>query len=202
MTTDPPPPLGQPIVALHLVAAQLRPDAPTDAVALAVERARALASVPGVRSVLVGRSEAQLVVATWLDDRAALDAFAASQPHMRFVMQGLAPVIQGMWSAAVETGTPPPEATPHALWAFAVPATDSVYEWQVREVLQQIDASPGVAATGSTFEERERFRAAGIVLLDDAATLAAFASRLAQARDAWAETLGPLQEALVPALPA
>lgn len=197
MSTAPPPP-----AALHLVVAQLRPEASPDAVALAVQRARALAGAPGVRSVLLGRSLAQLVVATWLDDREALDAFAASQPHMIFVMQGLAPVISGMWSASVETATPPPQTTPDALWAFAVPATDGVYEWQVREVLQAIAASPGAVAAGSTFEERERFRAAGIVLFPDTATRSAFEARLAQTRQAWVETVGSLEEALVPGLTA
>lgn len=187
---------------LHVVVASLRADAPAEAVARAVDAARALTGAPGVEAVVVGRSDTQVVVATWLGGRAALEAFAASPPHMAFVMQGLAPVIRGMWSAAVEAQTPPPAAGDvAALWAFALPETEGVYEWQVRDLLARIQTLPGTAAAGPTVEERERYRAGGVVCVPESER-GAFASRLDAARSEWHAVVGMLEEALVAVLPA
>ena len=183
---------------VHIIAATFRADAPADDVELATSRARDLRGAPGVIEVLIGRSEERLVVATWLPGRGALDEFAASSAHMAFIMQGLAPVIRGIWSAAVETDTLPPSMPPTTLWAFAVPEHDGVYEWQVRQLLEQIDALPGVAATGQTVEERERFRAGGVVTLT--AADADFNARLDAARGGWTEVVGVIEEALVSVL--
>lgn len=187
---------------LHVVAARLRDDAPDEAVVRAVEAARALHEAPGVETVMVGRSGDQLVVATWLDGREALEPFASSRPHMAFVMQGLAPAIRGMWSAAVESDTPPPAANDVAtLWAFALPEAEGVYEWQVRDLLTRVEELPGTAAVGPTVEERERYRAGGVVCISAAAS-ADFASRLESARAEWLDLIGSVEEASVAVLPA
>lgn len=180
--------------ALHVVAARLREDAPLEGVARAIEAARALSDAPGVETVVVARSEERLVVATWLAGRQALDAFAESRPHMTFVMQGLAPVIRGMWSAAIEAACDLPPADTTAVWAFALPTTEGVFEWQVRDLLAAVEAMPGSAVTGPTVEERERYRAGGVVCLS-AASMAAFAEALPASRTAWAEAAGAVEEA-------
>lgn len=180
--------------ALHIIAARLREDAPLEGVARAIEAARSLSDAPGVETVVVARSEDRLVVATWLEGRQALDAFAESRPHMTFIMQGLAPVIRGMWSAAIEAACDLPPSDTTALWAFALPTTEGVFEWQVRDLLAAVETMPGSAVTGPTVEERERYRAGGVVCLD-APDVAAFDAALRGARDGW----GALAEALVEA---
>ena len=184
---------------LHLVVATLKDDAPPNDVGRAVARARELRAVPGVLGVVVGRSEDRLAVATWLAGREALEQFASSPAHMAFVMQGLAPVIRSMWSAAVETGTLPPPARPLYLWAFALPEREGVYEWQVRQLLDAIKTLPGLAAVGRTVEERERFRAGGVVALT--ASDQEFAALLNATRSRWLDLVGPLEETLAPVLP-
>lgn len=182
--------------------ASLRPDAPGEAVARAVDAARALHEAPGVEAVTIGRSDERLVVATWLGGREALEAFASSRPHMAFVMQGLAPVIRGMWSAAVESDTaPPPPDAVAALWSFALPEAEGVYEWQVRDLLARIEALPGTAAVGPTVEERERYRAGGLVWVPESLR-AEFIVSLEVAREAWSDLVGPVEEAQVSVLPA
>lgn len=185
--------------ALHVVAARLREDADADAVTRAIEAARALGEAPGVETVLVARSDAQLIVATWLEGRQALDAFAESRAHMTFVMQGLAPVIRGMWSAAVEAECAPPPDETSALWAFALPTTDGVFEWQVRDLLAAVEAMPGDAVTGPTVEERERYRAGGVVCLTPASA-PGFAAALPANRAAWAAVTGIVEEAIADVL--
>jgi hypothetical protein len=167
------------------------------AIRRAEEAAHALISAPGAEAVLVGRSDERLVVATWLEGRDVLEPFAASSPHMTFIMQGLAPVISGMWSVAVEAeGTaPPPDVT--SLWAWALPEREAVYEWQVRDLLATVQSLPGVATAGPTVEERERFRAGGAVCVASS-LYADFAQRLDGARRIWTPVVGPLEEALVP----
>lgn len=188
-----PPPAGPRVV--HVVCATVRPDAPADAVEHALDLARAMDAAPGARRVLCGADGGVVVAATWLDGRAALEPFAASPPHMAFVMRGLAPCIRGMWSAGVETDAPPPEA-PAALWAFAVRDAETLYEWQVRDFVLAVEALPGHAAAGPTFEERDRYRAGGVVALSsgDAET---FQAVLTTARGTWGEIAGLLVEGFV-----
>ncbi|RLT27034.1 MAG: hypothetical protein DWI48_04640 [Chloroflexi bacterium] len=117
------------------------------------------------------------------------------------MMQGLAPVIRGMWSAAIEADCDLPPADTAALWAFALPTTEGVYEWQVRDLLAAIEAMPGTATTGPTVEERERYRAGGLLCLT-ATERAALEAALPEARTQWAEAAGgAVEEALADVLP-
>lgn len=153
-------------VAMHIVAAQLRPDASTETRSDLLSLAEALASIEEVDAVMVGHTKDEFVTATWLRDRDSLEAFAAAPEHMRFVMEGLAVATTGMWSTSIVTEHRPPEHA-SSLWAFALPAVDGVYEWQVRETLATIEALPGETACGPTIEARDRYRAAGVVGLTD-----------------------------------
>ncbi len=198
---------------LHLIVGSLPAGAEQDArLAAALDLGGALAGAPGVRAALLGRSAEHVVAACWLDGPAALDPFAESAPHMAFVMRGLAPLVRGMWSASVATDAPLPAggADPAdlddldavaALWALAVPERAGVYEWEVRSLLDGIAALPGRAVTGPTVEERERFRAGGVVALR-ADELAPFQQALEAARAGWPAFATELEEALVPVLPA
>jgi hypothetical protein len=155
------------VPVVHLIAAHLRLDATPEAVAHASAAATALEGAPGVDACVAGRSASRLVAAVWLADAAALEPFAASEAHMSFVMRGLAPAIVGMWSASIASERPAPADQPAALWPFAVPETEGVFEWQVRRELETIDGLPGTAWLGATVEERERYRAGGVVLLSE-----------------------------------
>lgn len=151
---------------VHVVAARVRADLEAGALDRAAELARALLDAEDALAVAVGRSDSELLVATWLPDRPAVERFASSAAHMAFIMRGVASVTSGMWSAAAETEVgPPTEAV--SMWVFGVHGGDEVYEWQVRRVLDDLGALDGTAAGGSTFEERDRYRAAGVVLASE-----------------------------------
>lgn len=180
---------------VHVVCATVRPDASREAVAKALELARAMDGAPGARRVLCGADAGLVIAATWLDGHAALEPFAASPAHMAFVMRGLAPCIRGMWSAGVETDAGPPDAA-DALWAFALRDAETLYEWQVRDLVQAVEALPGHAAAGPTFEERDRYRAGGVVALA-ADEVEPFRAALAAARVAWGDLAGLVTEGFV-----
>ncbi len=150
---------------VHVIAAALRPNGDPEAVGHASRAALALAGAPGVSASHAGRSPTHLVAAVWLIDAVALEPFAASPAHMNFVMRGLAPVISGMWSVSATVERAAPRSVPAGLWAFALPGADGVFEWQVQRQLELIRESPGEAWVGPTVEERERYRAGGVVLL-------------------------------------
>jgi len=150
---------------VHAIAARLRPDAEAELVAAATTAAGDLRAAPGVVASCVGLSSEQLAVVVWLPDATALEPFAASPAHMNLVMRGLAPLIEGMWSISIATDRQPPAEAPAAIWAFAVPEKAGVFEWQIRRQLEEIDTLPGIAWVGPTVEERERYRAGGVVLL-------------------------------------
>jgi hypothetical protein len=187
---------------VHVVCAGLRGDVDAGA----IEAARALAiemvDAPSAVAVAVGESTTHLLVATWLESRNGLEAFAASPAHMAFIMRGVARVTSGMWSAAAEIDAPAPVApkTPCALFVFGVRAhTDGpqLYEWEVRALLDGIAALPGTAAAGPTFEERDRFRAAGAVVIDEDRQQA-FVDALGTAGASWGDARGAIEWAVAP----
>lgn len=175
-----------PTPVLHVIAASFRPEVPDDLVAATLAMAHALREAPGARSGLVAHSGTSVIVATWLDGKGGLEPFAASAPHMEFVMRGLAPSISSMWSAGVETAVRPPAEGASVLWAFAVRTADTAFEWQVRDVLASLDGLPAVVAAGPTFEERDRYRAGGVACVRGA-DLEAFRAALNAARERWGE---------------
>lgn len=151
---------------LHVICAGMRPDASADQRAAARALAEGLSEAPAVRGVVVAESATHLLVATWLEGRDRLEAFAASQPHMAFIMRGVALVTSGMWSAAVETDSDPPSDAARLL-VFGLRQVEGapLYEWQVRSLIEELGALPGTCAAGPTFEERDRFRAAGCIAI-------------------------------------
>lgn len=170
---------------LHIVCAGLRSDADPERLTSARSLAADLAAAPAARGVLVAQSPTYLLVATALDGgagvaAAGLEAFAASPQHMAFIMRGVAQVTSGMWSAAVETDAALPP-TAEALFVFGLRASAEgaqLYEWQVRALIEELERLPGTLVAGPTFEERDRFRAAGALAIPPGGT-AAFASALA-----------------------
>ncbi|MCC6238511.1 MAG: hypothetical protein IT299_13195 [Dehalococcoidia bacterium] len=151
---------------LHVICAGVRPDATEAQRAATRALAEGLGAAPGVRGVLVAESATHLLVATWLGGRDSLEAFAASPPHMAFIMRGVAAVTSGMWSAAVETESDPPSEAARLL-VFGLRSSEGapLYEWQVRALLDELATLPGACAGGPTFEERDRFRAAGCIAI-------------------------------------
>jgi len=184
---------------VHVICATLKPDATEEAVAHAIHLGRALPEASGVRHALLARGADRLVAATWLEGREALEPFAASPVHMAFIMRGLAPCIAGMWSAAVESEVPPPPEA-RALWVFALRSVETLFEWQVRDLLASVASLPGTAAVGPTVEERERYRAGGVVCLDAAAG-ATFDAALTAAQTAWGGLADSLVAAKVEVIP-
>jgi hypothetical protein len=182
---------------LHLVAAEFRPDVAAEERERAAGLAGELAGAEGVAACVVGLSESTLIAAAWLDEREGLDAFASAPEHMRFVLEGVGRTTTGMWSAsiALPAATSPPAAA-SALWAFALPAEPAAFEWQAQELLAGVAAlAAGDAAlaafAGPTVEERERFRAGGVVLANGSDG-AALTAHVEAARAGW----GPLGEGL------
>ncbi|MEI7926320.1 MAG: hypothetical protein WCI61_09060 [Chloroflexota bacterium] len=184
---------------VHVICATLKPDASDEAVAHAIDLGRLLPSADGARDGILAQSADRFVAVTWLEGREALEPFAASPVHMSFIMRGLAPCIAGMWSAAVESDVQPPAAT-ETLWVFALRSVDTLFEWQVRDLLASVATLPGAAAVGATVEERERYRAGGVVCLD-AAAASGFDAALDAARDAWGALAESLVEAKVEVIP-
>lgn len=184
---------------VHIICATLKDDASEEAVAHALDLGRALPRAEGVRHGILGQSAGYLVAATWLEGRDALEPFAASPAHMAFIMRGLAPCIRGMWSAAVESDAEPP-ASVDSMWVFALQSQETLFEWQVRDLLVAVDTLPGLAAVGVTVEERERYRAGGVVCLVRGEA-ALFDAALGAARAEWGEPAESIVECKVEVIP-
>ena len=195
MNSSPPPSTSNPAGIVHVISATLRDDLPVGVGASTLNRAHALREAPGARTVVVAHTGVVVIVATWLPDRAALEPFAASRPHMEFVMRGLAPSITSMWAAGIETEADPPAVGDVAsLWAFAIRSADTVFEWQVREVIASIQRLPAAVAAGLTFEERDRYRGGGVACIAEPGR-ASFDTALAGTRGSWGEMAPHIVEA-------
>ena len=192
---------------LHLVVAALRPDAPDADRDRATSLAGDLAGIEGVQACVVGRNDTALTAAVWIDRRDRIEGFAAAPEHMRFVIEGVANATSGMWSAsiALDADSMPPMGDARALWAFALPAEPPAFEWQAQELLSAIAAlADGTGAlavfAGPTVEERERFRAGGVVLAADG-DVEALSQRIEAARAEWGPLAHRLQSAITPVMP-
>ncbi len=193
---------------LHLVVAALRPDATDADRDQATNLAGDLAGIDGVQACVVGRSETALTAAVWIDRRDRIEGFAAAPEHMRFVIEGVANATSGMWSAsiALDASVRPPAAGVRALWAFALPAEPPAFEWEAQELLAAIgtlkDADGGAVAVyaGPTVEEREQFRAGGVVLTADGDAVA-LSQRIDAAQAGWGDLAGRLQSATTAVTP-
>ncbi len=186
---------------LHLVVADLRDGLGEEERGDLAALARGLGAAEGVRATLAACSDRELITATWLRSADDLEAFASSGPHLRFVLEGVARLCTGMWSAAAGVAAaPPPDAGDlAALWAFGLPAEPPAFEWQVRDLLTAIEALPGRSSAGPTTEERERVRAAGVVLIPGGQR-ESFDHALGEARAAWGELGESLRDAIAPPL--
>lgn len=187
---------------LHLVVAALRPDATDADRDHATKLARDLAAIEGVQACVVGRSDAALTAAVWIDRRDRIEGFAAAPEHMRFVIEGVANATSGMWSAsiALDAAAPPAAEGARALWAFALPTEPPAFEWEAQELLSAIttlagaDGGATAVYAGPTVEEREQFRAGGVVLAGDDAD--ALSARVEAAQTGWGALAGRLQSAV------
>lgn len=192
---------------LHLVVAALRPDAPDADRDHAASLAGDLAGIEGVQACVVGRNETALTAAVWIDRRDRIESFAAAPEHMRFVIEGVANATSGMWSASIALGanSMPPAGGVQALWAFALPAEPPAFEWQAQELLSAIAALADGTDTlavfaGPTVEEREQFRAGGVVLASDG-DAEGLSRTIEAARAAWGPLAERLQSAITPVMP-
>ena len=193
---------------LHLVVAALRPDASDADLDRATSLAGDLAAIDGVQACVVGRSETALMAAVWIDRRDRIEGFAAAPEHMRFVIEGVANATSGMWSAsiALDANSTAPPGKAGALWAFALAAEPPAFEWQAQELLSATgDRADGGGAlavfAGPTVEEREQFRAGGVVLAADG-DADALSRRIEDARAGWGPLADRLQSAVTPVLSA
>lgn len=187
---------------LHLVVAALRPDASDADRDRATSLAGNLAAIDGVQACVVGRSDTALTAAVWIDRRDRIEGFAAAPEHMRFVIEGVAQATNGMWSAsiALDAGDAPAADSVGALWAFALPAEPPAFEWEAQELLSAIATlSDGAGAlavfAGPTVEEREQFRAGGVVLATDG-DAEALSQRIDEARAGWGSLADGLQSTI------
>ncbi len=192
---------------LHLVVAALRPDASDAELERATSLAGDLAAIDGVQACVVGRSETALAAAVWIDRRDRIEGFAAAPQHMRFVIEGVANATSGMWSAsiALDADSAAPTGDPEALWAFALPAEPPAFEWQSQELLSAIgglaDRAGALAVfAGPTVEEREQFRAGGVILASEG-DAGALSQRIEEARAEWGPLADRLRAAVTPTVP-
>ncbi len=150
----------QAVPVLHVILLELKPGCDP---APLLEASRALKGAPGVLdggAVRADAPESTHDAALWvlLSDRAALDAFGASEALMRFLRDALAPALARMDSGDFEVAGPPPPG--EAALVFAAEARHGVFAWEWERAAGTL---PPGAAAGPSAGDRSRFDFGGAV---------------------------------------
>lgn len=156
---------------LHLLLIRLKPGLSKEACRALLGEAAALAGIDrvhhsGAVEASDGDSTHSLALFLFLSDRQALEEFGAHPTHIRFLRATLAPLLESMSGADVGVEAAPPADYGFACCFGAMFAPDA-YDWQVRAFLDQVRSSLGPEAAlcaGLTLDERQAFRAAGVLL--------------------------------------
>ena len=152
---------------LHIINAKLKNTSSENEIFAALEKATAMSNISVVNAITSGLSDGSIGVGIWLENTDDLETFAASEEHLVFIMQGLAPIIESLWSAAIDCkDSLPNRDKDFVFWLYAFPDHEGVFEWEIQKILNDIANLPGQSWTGTTIEERDHFRAGGIVLIN------------------------------------
>ena len=147
-----------------------------------------------VNAIASGTSNRSIGIGVWLDNTDDLETFAASEEHLVFIMQGLAPIIESLWSAAIDCNDSlPNKENDFIFWLYAFLDHEGVFEWEIQKMLNDIAHLPGRSWEGVTIEERDRFRAGGIVLINKD-EYEIFSKKLKNAKSDWGNLVNSLTE--------
>ncbi len=179
---------------LHIINAKLKKSITENAKFAALEKATNMSNISVVNATVSGFSEQSIGVGVWLNNTDDLETFAASEEHLVFIMQGLAPIIDSLWSAAIDcSDLLPRENNDFLFWLYAFPDHEGVFEWEIQKMLNDISLLPGESWDGITIEERDRFRAGGIVIINKS-EYEIFSKKLEDCKSAWKDRVESLTE--------
>jgi len=179
---------------LHIINAKLKSSSSENEVLAALEKATAMNNIPVVNAIASGISNRSIGIGVWLDNTDDLETFAASEEHLIFIMQGLAPIIESLWSAAIDCNDSlPNKENDFIFWLYAFLDHEGVFEWEIQKMLNDISHLPGRSWEGVTVEERDRFRAGGIVLINKD-EYEVFSKKLKNAKSDWGNLVNSLTE--------
>jgi hypothetical protein len=176
--------------ALHLLLAHLRRAATPGQREALLEGLAPLRSVKGV--LHMGRVEGTEGVSThdvglfvYLRDAAALERFGTHPLLMKYLQQSFLPAVEEFVSMDVAVEGGPLEGYRAAL-CFCLDFRPDTYDWQVRSVLDQLAGHAGKggllgASVGVALNQRQPFRAGGLVFAASAGDLSA--ARLAPLKE-------------------
>ena len=179
---------------LHIINAKIKKSTFENEIFAALEKATAMSNISVVNAITSGLSDGSIGVGIWLDNTDDLETFAASEEHLVFIMQGLAPIIESLWSAAIDCNDSLPNRDKDfVFWLYAFPDHEGVFEWEIQKILNDIANLPGQSWTGTTIEERDHFRAGGIVLINKN-EYENFAKKLKNSKSDWGALANSLTE--------
>ena len=179
---------------LHIINAKLKNSSSENEVLAALEKATAMNNISVVNAIASGTSNRSIGIGVWLDNTDDLETFAASEEHLVFIMQGLAPIIESLWSAAIDCNDSlPNKENDFIFWLYAFLDHEGVFEWEIQKMLNDIAHLPGRSWEGVTIEEGDRFRAGGIVLINKD-EYEIFSKKLKNAKSDWGNLVNSLTE--------
>ena len=86
---------------LHIINAKIKKSTFENEITAALEKATAMSNIPVVNSIASGFSDDSIGIGVWVDNTNDLETFAASEEHLVFIMQGLAPIIETLYLSKI-----------------------------------------------------------------------------------------------------
>ena len=115
---------------------------------------------------LIAKNDKELVSAVWLKNLQSLQDFATSPEHLNFMFSDMNKMITGIWTSQINIDSIyEAKAFTHA-FIFGIKNLTGFFEWEIHAYIQAMKALPGDIFSGNSLEQRDIFRAGGIVLLN------------------------------------
>ncbi|MDG1989823.1 MAG: hypothetical protein P8J51_00905 [Dehalococcoidia bacterium] len=115
---------------------------------------------------LIAKNDKELVSAVWLKNLQSLQDFATSPEHLNFMFSDMNKMITGIWTSQINIDSIyEAKAFTHA-FIFGIKNLTGFFEWEIHAYIQAMKELPGDIFSGNSLEQRDIFRAGGIVLLN------------------------------------
>jgi hypothetical protein len=136
----------------------------TNEIDLVIEKNKKINNVQEIKANLIGKNNKDLASAVWLKDISSLEQYASAPEHLTFLLPNMSKIIKNIWTTRVLVENYPSSIKKDYALFFAIKNLIGNFEWEIIEYLDALSSLPGEIYSGRSFEERDQFRAAGVIL--------------------------------------
>jgi hypothetical protein len=131
-----------------------------------IENGKKIDNTQTVNANLIAKNDKELVSAVWLKDLQALQDFATSPEHLNFMFSDMNKMITGIWTSRININNFHQTKPYTHAFIFGIKNLTGFFEWEIHSYMQAMNNLPGDIFSGNSLEQRDIFRAGGIILFN------------------------------------